>query len=114
MIKRLPSCPLVSTLSTAAMKNDHLGFTIPCTLGDERKQYIPDFLAHPDDGPGPADPLQLILQVSGQSNCKKEAKTSAAEGLWMPAAGQWGRWRFLAITDPRDAATTIHCARGAL
>ncbi|MCZ6815914.1 MAG: restriction endonuclease subunit R, partial [Planctomycetota bacterium] len=69
-----------------------------------------DFIAHLDDGHGPDDPLQLIIEVSGQPGKKKAAKTSTAETLWVPAvnnAGEWGRWAFIEITDPWDAASAI-------
>jgi len=90
------------------VKNDHLGFTVPYTLNGERKNYTPDFIVHLDDGRD--DPLQLILEVSGQPNKKKEAKVSTAHALWVPAvnnAGQWGRWQFIEITDPWDAMNGI-------
>ena len=90
------------------VKDDHLGFTIPYTLAGQRKNYTPDFIVHLDDGHG--DPLQLLLEVSGQPGKQKEAKTSTAESLWIPAvnnAGAWGRWAFLEITDPWDAANAI-------
>jgi type III restriction enzyme len=95
------------------VKNDHLGFTIPYTLSGQPKNYIPDFIAHIDDGHGPGDPLQLILEVSGAPNKKKEAKTSTAETMWIPAVNNaltWGRWQFLEITDPWDAEHTIRQA----
>ena len=93
------------------LREDHnLGFTIPYTIGGEPKSYYPDFLVHLDDGHGPADPLRLIIEVTGQSDRKKEAKVSTARDLWIPAvnnAGKWGRWEFLEIKDPWDAANEI-------
>jgi type III restriction enzyme len=55
------------------------------------------------------DPLRLILEVTGPLNRKKEAKAATAEALWIPAvnAGGWGRWAFLEIRDPWDAAGII-------
>ena len=92
------------------MKNHNLGFTIPYTISGQQKNYVPDFIVHVDDGRGADDPLQLIVEVSGQPNKKKEAKASTAETLWVPAvnnAGQWGRWAFIEITDPWDGTTMI-------
>jgi type III restriction enzyme len=92
------------------VKNHNLGFTIPYTINGQPKNYIPDFVVHVEDGRGRDDPQQLIVEVSGQPNKKKEAKASTAEALWVPAvnnAGAWGRWRFLEIKDPWDAANGI-------
>jgi type III restriction enzyme len=92
------------------VKNDHLGFYIPYAINGQRKNYVADFIVHLDDGHGPDDPLQLIIEVSGQPGKKKAAKTSTAETLWVPSvnnAGEWGRWAFIEITDPWDAANQI-------
>jgi type III restriction enzyme len=92
------------------VKNHNLGFLIPHTINGQQKNYVPDFIVHIDDGDAPGDPLQLIVEVSGQANKKKEAKASTAETLWVPAvnkAGEWGRWAFIEIKDPWDAAAAI-------
>jgi hypothetical protein len=50
-------------------------------------------------------PLDLILEVTGERKKEKEAKTSTARTLWVPAVnnhGGFGRWAFLEITDPYD------------
>jgi type III restriction enzyme len=90
------------------VKNDHLGFTIPYTLNGQQKNYTPDFVVHWNDGKD--DPLQLLVEVSGERNRKKEAKTSIAEAMWVPAVnnvGTWGRWDFVEIEDPWDAENQI-------
>ncbi|RMI12773.1 MAG: restriction endonuclease subunit R [Calditrichaeota bacterium] len=92
------------------VKNHNLGFTIPYTLDGQEKQYIPDFIVHLDDGHGPDDPLQLILEVSGENRIDKAAKVAAARNLWVPAVnnhGGFGRWAFLEIRDPWDVQNTI-------
>jgi type III restriction enzyme len=97
------------------VKNDHLGFTIPYTLHGERKNYSPDFIVHFDDGHGTANPLRLLVEVSGQANKKKEAKVSTAEAMWVPAvnnAREWGRWAFIEIDDPWDAANVVRSQIG--
>jgi type III restriction enzyme len=89
------------------VKNHNLGFTIPYTINGEEKNYIPDFLCHVDDGRGPADPLNLIIEVSGEPRKDKAAKVSTARTLWVPAVnnhGGFGRWAFVEIADPWDAA----------
>ena len=93
-------------------KNQNLGFTIPYTLNGEEKNYFPDFLVRIHDGND--DPLNLIIEVSGEPKKDKAAKVSTARTLWVPAVnnhGGFGRWAFLEITDPWDAKNTI---RGAL
>jgi len=80
------------------------------SVGGEQKHYVPDSIVHLDDGRGSADPLQLIVEVTGQARPDKQAKTDTAEKLWGPAvnnAAQWGRWAFVEITDPWDAMEEI-------
>ena len=92
------------------VKNQNLDFTIPYTINGTERRYIPDFIACIEDGNGPDDLLQLIVEVSGQPKKDKAAKTATARTLWVPAvnnAGSFGRWDFLEITDPWDAARTI-------
>lgn len=93
------------------VKNDRQpGFVIPyVTEGDERS-YYPDFVASVDDGRGPANPLHLILEVTGEKKKEKEAKVATAKSLWVPAVnnhGGFGRWVFVEIVDPWNAQHTI-------
>jgi type III restriction enzyme len=91
-------------------KNDHLGFTIPYTLNGEEHDYTPDFIACIDDGRGRDNPLNLILEVTGEKKKDKAAKVATARTLWVPAVnnhGGFGRWAFLEITDPWDAQKLI-------
>ena len=70
-----------------------------------RHQYFPDFIVRIDDGRGKEDPLNLILEVTGERKKDKEAKTATARTLWVPAVnnhGGFGRWAFLEVTDPYD------------
>jgi type III restriction enzyme len=48
------------------VKNHNLSFTIPYTLNGEEKNYIPDFIACIDEGRGPDDLLNLIVEVTGE------------------------------------------------
>ena len=92
------------------VKNFQLGFTIPYALNGEDKSYLPDYLIHVDDGHGPDDYLNLIIEVSGEARKDKAAKVEAARNLWIPAVnnhGGFGRWAFLEIVDPWDAKGTI-------
>ena len=92
------------------VKNEHVGFTIPYTLNGEEHSYIPDFIARMDDGHGADDPLNLILEVTGEKKKDKAAKVATAKSLWAPSVnnqGEFGRWGFVEITDPWDAANAI-------
>ncbi len=92
------------------VKNHNLGFFIPYNLAGVEHRYIPDFVACIDDGHGPDDLLNLILEVTGERKKDKAAKVSTARTLWIPAVnneGSFGRWAFLEISDPWDAKNTI-------
>ena len=94
----------------AYVKNYNLGFTIPYTLNDQVRQYNADYLVRVDDGRGPEDSLNLILEVTGEKKKDKEAKVETAGRLWVPAInndGRFGRWAFLEIKDPWNAQTEI-------
>ncbi|MCC6627259.1 MAG: DEAD/DEAH box helicase family protein [Chloroflexi bacterium] len=96
------------------VKNQNLGFTIPYTIGGAERQYTPDFLVCLDDGHGPDDLLNLIVEVSGEPKKDKAAKTATARTLWTPAVnnhGGFGRWAFVEVTDPWDAQ---HVIRGTI
>lgn len=95
------------------VKNHNLGFTIPYTLDGEERRYIPDFIACIDDGRGPDDPLNLIIEVTGEKKRDKEVKMAAARQLWVPAVnnhGGFGRWAFIEIRDPWNAMHEIRAA----
>jgi len=56
------------------------------------------------------DPLNLILEVTGERKKEKEAKTATVRTLWAPAVnnhGGFGRWAFLEITDPYDNVSEL-------
>jgi type III restriction enzyme len=92
------------------VKNHNLSFTIPYTLNGEEKNYIPDFIACIDDGHGPGDVLNLIVEVTGEKKKDKAAKVTTARTLWVPAInnhGGFGRWAFIEVADPWDAKNLI-------
>jgi type III restriction enzyme len=94
----------------AYVKNQGLGFTIPYTLDGDEHDYLPDFIARVDDGHGPDDLLNLIVEVSGKPDKAKPTKVATARTLWVPAInnhGGFGRWAFIEVTDPWDAKNTI-------
>ena len=95
----------------AYVKNQQLGFTIPYTLNGETHQYLPDYIVRIDDGNGPEDLLNLIIEVTGEKKKDKAAKVETARTYWVPAVnnhGGFGRWEFLEVTDPWDAGNTIN------
>ena len=92
------------------VKNQNLGFTIPYTINGEEHNYIPDFIVRVDDGKGKQDPLNLVIEVTGEKKKDKEVKVSTTRAFWVPAVndhGGLGRWAFLEIQDPWDAANFI-------
>ena len=89
-------------------KNQGLNFNIPYTLNGEEKQYIPDFVVRIRNRG--KDPLNLILEVTGEGKKEKAAKAATARTLWVPAINNhaaFGHWAYLEITDPWDAIKTI-------
>jgi type III restriction enzyme len=91
-------------------KNDRLGFEIPYPIAGEQRRYVPDFLVRVDDGGGPDDLLNLIVEVSGAAREDKQVKVDTARRLWVPAVnrhGGFGRWAFVEVTDPWSAKETI-------
>ena len=93
-----------------AKNNKSLGFNIPYTLNGEEKNYEPDFIACINDGKGVADPLQLLIEVTGEQRKDKAAKVSTAKTLWVPAVnnhGGFGRWDIIEIYDPWDSINQI-------
>lgn len=94
----------------AYVKNQGLGFFVPYQMGGEGKNYMPDFIARLDDGHGPDDLLNLIIEVTGEKRADKEMKVATARDLWVPAVnnhGGFGRWGFLEIRDPWNAKNEI-------
>lgn len=90
------------------VKNQGLGFTIPYTLSGQQKNYTPDFIVRVKNGD--SQPLNLIVEVSGESRKDKAAKIAHARQFWIPAVnnhGALGRWGIIEITDPWDAENTI-------
>jgi type III restriction enzyme len=86
-------------------KNHNLGFSIPYAMDGEEKNYYPDFLVRLKID-GREEPLNLIIEVTGEKKKDKAAKVATARTLWLPAVnnhGGFGQWAFLEIADPWDA-----------
>ncbi|MBE6395635.1 MAG: restriction endonuclease [Lentisphaerae bacterium] len=84
----------------AYVKNYGLGFEVPYVIGNEQRQYQPDFIVLVDDGHGPEDPLHLVLEVKGYRYIDANAKKSTMETYWIPGVNKlktYGRWVFLEL-----------------
>lgn len=94
----------------AYVKSQGLGLVIPYVLDGDERSYVPDFLLRVDDGSGPDDPLNLIVEVSGAARRDKAEKVQTARHLWVPGVnnlGGFGRWSFVEVSDPWDAKNLI-------
>ena len=92
------------------VKNHNLGFTIPYAINGEEHQYTPDFIVRINTDENDTDPVNLIVEVTGERRKEKIAKVTTARTLWVPAVnnqGTFGRWAFLEIGDPWNAQNTI-------
>ncbi|MCW5828968.1 MAG: DEAD/DEAH box helicase family protein [Deltaproteobacteria bacterium] len=91
------------------VKNQGLNFTIPYLINGQEKNYVPDFIVRIRDEAG-IEPLNLIVEVTGQNKKDKEQKVATARDLWIPAVNNhdgFGRWGFIEIRDPWNAKTEI-------
>ena len=92
------------------VKNEGLGFSIPYEFEGVERKYIPDFIVRLDDGRGVSDPLNIILEITGQRFDEKADKADTVKNNWIPAVnndGRFGRWAFLEIEDIEDAKNKI-------
>jgi type III restriction enzyme len=104
MITALENMPEV----LAYVKNDGMNLQIPYTLEGHERNYIPDFIVRVDIGA--AEPLNLIVEVTGIHDAGKEAKADTMRSLWIPgvnALGTFGLWDYIEILDPWDAQNSI-------
>jgi len=84
------------------VKNHNLGFEVPYLVGAETRRYRPDFILRVDDGHGPDDLLNLVVEIKGYRGEDAKDKKAAMETRWLPGvnnAKQYGRWAFAEFTD---------------
>ena len=89
----------------AYVKNHSLGFEVPYRYGSVARQYRPDFIVQLDDGRGPDDLLQLVVEIKGYRGEDAKEKKSTMETYWVPGVnhlGGYGRWAFAEFTG-KDA-----------
>jgi type III restriction enzyme len=86
----------------AYVKNHGLGFEVPYRFGSEMRNYLPDFIVRVDDGRGPDNLLNLIVEIKGYRGEDAVEKKSTMDTYWVPGVnhlGSYGRWAFAELTD---------------
>jgi len=86
----------------AYAKNHNLGFEVPYRAGGEVRRYRPDFILAIDDGRGPDDPLNMVVEIKGRRDEDDKDKAETMRTLWVPGVnnlGTQGRWDFAEFKD---------------
>ncbi len=86
----------------AYTKNHNLGFEVPYRHGSTNRKYRPDFIVRVDDGHGPDDLLNLVVEIKGYRGEDAKEKKSTMEIYWIPGVnhlGTYGRWAFAELTE---------------
>lgn len=86
----------------AYTKNHNLGLEVPYRYGSETHRYRPDFIVRVNDGHGPNDPLNLVVEIKGYRGENAKEKKSTMDTYWVPGVnhlGTLGRWAFAEFTD---------------
>lgn len=84
------------------VKNHNLGFDVPYRYGSETRQYRPDFIVRIDDGHGPDDLLNLVVEIKGYRGEDAKDKKTTMDTYWVPGVNNlktYGRWAFAEFTD---------------
>ena len=92
----------------AYVKNHGFGLEVPYKYGSETRRYLPDFIVQVDDGRGPADPLNLIVEIKGYRREDAKDKALTMETYWIPGVnnlGTCGRWAFAEFCDVYEMQT---------
>ena len=79
------------------VKNHNLGLEVPYLYGSTPRKYLPDFIVRVDDGRGPDDPLNLIVEIKGYRGEDAKEKASTMRNYWIPGVNNLstcGRWAF--------------------
>ena len=86
----------------AYTKNHNLGLDVPYRYGSEPRMYRPDFMVRVEDGHGPDDLLNLIVEIKGYRREDAKEKKATIETYWVPGVnnlGTYGRWAFAEFTQ---------------
>ena len=100
----------LSDICSAYVKNHNLGFEVPYEYRGETHRYRPDYILKVDDGRGPDDPLNLVVEVKGRRSEQDAAKADTMQNRWVPgvnALGRFGRWAFVELDNPYVFATAV-------
>lgn len=84
------------------VKNHNLGLEVPYQMGGINRMYRPDYIVRIDDGNGPNDLLDLIVEIKGYRGEDARAKKETMQTRWIPGInhlGTHGRWVFAELTD---------------
>ena len=87
----------------AYVKNHGLGLEVPYNMGSVAKTYIPDFIIRIDDGHGPDNPLNLVVEIKGYRGEDARVKASTMRSYWIPGVNNLrshGHWAFQEFTSP--------------
>ncbi|QTL03948.1 DEAD/DEAH box helicase family protein [Aquabacter sp. L1I39] len=86
----------------AWVKNHNLGFEVPYRAAGEVRRYRPDFIVRLDDGHGPDNPLNLVVEIKGARDEADKDKAETMRTLWVPGVnrlGFLGRWDYAEFRD---------------
>ena len=86
----------------AYTKNHNLGLLVPYRFGSANRIYIPDYIVRVNDGRGPDDLLNLIVEIKGYRREDAKEKKSTMDTYWIPGVnhlGSHGRWAFVEFGD---------------
>jgi type III restriction enzyme len=92
----------------AYTKNHNLGLEVPYRYGSENRKYLPDFIVRVDDGQGPDDLLNLIVEIKGYRREDAKEKKATMDTYWVPGVnhlGTYGRWAFAELGDVYEIGT---------
>jgi type III restriction enzyme len=84
------------------VKNQGLGLEVPYNDGSTAKTYLPDFIVRVDDGHGPDDLLNVVVEVKGYRRENVKLKSETMRQQWIRGVnnlGTFGRWAFVEFTD---------------
>lgn len=86
----------------AYVKNQGLQFEVPYRDGSNNKKYLPDFIVQVDDGHGPDDLLNIVVETKGYRGLDAQLKAETMKTQWVPGVnnlGSFGRWAFAEFRD---------------
>jgi type III restriction enzyme len=84
------------------VKNAGLYFEVPYLYANQTHKYFPDFIVRVDDGHGPDDLLNLVVEVKGYRGEQAKEKCATMQTYWVPGVnnlGTHGRWAFCELTE---------------